>query len=181
MVLLLLRAYPSGVRTAIVDLHFLSELLLFLSWHSRFFLLVWQLPYPILDSQGERVYRPHPGDTSANGAHMREKQMKWFIALLGFSTLSLPTFAAGTKDENLLINGSFDAEQVSSPSSGPRPPSPRAWSINALAVLRAESRPLSCKAMERRSGRPADKARRWPAKSQETSPSANIFGNRDLA
>ena len=41
--------------------------------------------------------------------------MKWFIALLGFATLSLPALAAGAEDENLLVNGAFDAEQVAFP------------------------------------------------------------------
>ena len=35
----------------------------------------------------------------------KEKQMKWFIALLGFAALSLPALAAGAEDENLLVNG----------------------------------------------------------------------------
>ena len=41
--------------------------------------------------------------------------MKGFIVFLGVATLSLPAFAAVTEGENLLVNGSFDAEQVDFP------------------------------------------------------------------
>jgi hypothetical protein len=41
--------------------------------------------------------------------------MKWIIAVLGVAALSLSAHAAVAEGENLLVNGSFDAEQVAFP------------------------------------------------------------------
>ena len=41
--------------------------------------------------------------------------MKWILALIGIAALSLSVHAAVAEGENLLVNGSFDAEQVAFP------------------------------------------------------------------
>ena len=41
--------------------------------------------------------------------------MKWFVALLGVAILTVSANAAVSEGENLLVNGSFDAEQVAFP------------------------------------------------------------------
>ena len=41
--------------------------------------------------------------------------MKWLVALLGVAILSISVNAAVSEGENLLVNGSFDAEQVAFP------------------------------------------------------------------